>query len=327
MSAERSGNTAVITFEDDTWKTAAPDVFTVSDGSTPFFSSALWTLDGKNTLRSGSITHSGTSETIITATLVEAGSIALKYIVSSEGNFDKLHVLIDGTEVVTASGISVTSFTEYRGDLASGEHVITLRYTKDGSASAGNDACAIGSITLAGVAPPYMRKYLMSDFDGKIYTIIDGVVTEIAGAALTDLGEKAFFELNGTDDKPTSAQILSLTRPVIYRWSDGDTTRMKAVVTAVPKPQVISAVADLSHETILGITEMTAVYEGTVTVSYSYDGSTYTDPVAIADFLAFDKDALYNGASDSKKIYMKFTITGKESSLTNFVITYLNPDD
>lgn len=86
---------------------------------------------------------------------------------------------------------------------------------------------------------------------------------------------------------------------------------------------VISAVADLHHQTILGITGITAVYEGNITVSYSYDGITYTDPVPMADFLGSDPDALYKGAVN-KMIYFKFVIEDQNSSLTNFVISYRN---
>ena len=69
---------------------------------------------------------------------------------------------------------------------------------------------------------------------------------------------------------------------------------------------------------------MTAVYTGTVTVSYSFDGTTYTDPVDMASFLDADCDALYSGAQAKKKIWFEFMIEGKTSSLTNFVITYKN---
>ena len=95
-------------------------------------------------------------------------------------------------------------------------------------------------------------------------------------------------------------------------------------VKAVPKKQTISCVADLSHETIHGITQMTAVYTGTVTVSYSFDGTNYTDVVDMATFLATDCATLYSSAQANKKIWFKFMIDGDSSSLTNFIITYKN---
>ena len=324
MSIQREDNTMRITFEDDTWKQGEEEILSVADGTTPFYSAETWQVAGVNTLRSGQITDNGTSETSLTVTLAEAGSLAFSYIVSSEQNYDWLHVLVDGTEVLKKSGTGTSTFTDFTYDLSTGVHTIVLRYTKDGSQSRGNDACAIGYLLFTGVEPPYAKKYLMTDFNGKIYTLVDGVVTEITDAVAADLGEASFFQEKGFDTLPTSAQITSLTKPVIYRWSDGNPRAMKAAVKAVPKKQTIHCIADLSHETIHGITQMTAVYTGTVTVSYSFDGTTYTDAVDMATFLATDCASIYSGAQANKKIWFQFMIEGASSSLTNFVLTYQN---
>ena len=324
MSIVRENNTLRITFEDDTWRDGVEGVLTVTDGTTPFYTADTWQIDGVNTLRSGQIGNSGISETTLTVTLVEDGSIAFSYIVSSETNYDWLYVLVDGTEALKKSGTGTSTFTDFSYDLASGTHTITLRYTKDGSNSTGKDAGAFGYFLFTGVEPPYAKKYLLTDFNGKIYTLVDGAVTEITDAVAADLGETTFFQEKGFDTLPTSEQITSLTKPVIYRWSDGNPKAMKAKVTAVPKKQTISCVADLSSPTIHGITQMTAVYTGTVTVSYSFDGTTYTDAVDMATLLGADVATLYSGAQTNKKIWFKFMIDGASSSLTNFIITYKN---
>ena len=324
MSIVRENNTLRITFEDDAWKEGVESILSVTDGTTPFYTADTWQVDGVNTLRSGQIGNSGISETTLSITLAESGSLALSYIVSSEANYDWLIVLVDGTEILKKSGTGTGTFTDFTYELTSGTHTIVLRYTKDGSQSRGNDAGAFGYLLFTGVEPPYAKKYLLSDFDGKIYTLVDGTVTEITDAVAADLGEASFFQEKGFDTLPTSEQITSLTKPVIYRWSDGNPNPMKAVVKAVPKKQTISCVADLGHETIHGISQMTAVYEGAVIVSYSFDGTSYTDPVDMAAFLATDCAALYSGAQANKKIWFKFMIDGKDSSLTNFIITYKN---
>ena len=224
MSIIREDNTMRITFEEDTWKQGEEGILSVTDGTTPFYSADTWKEDGKNTLRSGQITDSGTSETTLTVTLSEEGSMTLSYIVSSEQNYDWLHVLVDGTEVLKKS----------------------LRYTKDGSQSRGNDACGIGYLLFTGVEPPYAKKYLMTDFNGKIYTLVDGVVTEITDAVAADLGEASYFQKKGFDTLPTSEQLTSLTKPVLYRWSDGKPKAMTASVKAVPKKQTIAALQILA---------------------------------------------------------------------------------
>lgn len=324
MSIIRKDNTMRITFEDDTWKEGVEGILSVTDGPMPFYSADIWQINGTSTLRSGQIGNSEISETTLSIIMAESGNLAFSYIVSSEANYDWLYVIVDDEEVLKKSGTGTGSFTEVTCDLAAGAHTVVLRYTKDGSQSRGNDAGAFGYFLFTGVEPPYAKKYLLTDFDGKIYTLVDGAVTEITDAVAADLGEAAFFQEKGFDTLPASGEITSLTKPVIYRWSDGTPKAMRAVVKAVPKKQMVRCVADLGHETIHGIMQMTAVYMGTVTVSYSFDGSTYTDPADMAAFLAMDCAALYSGAQENRKIWFQFVIEGVSSSLTNFVITYKN---
>ena len=80
MSIQREDNTMRITFEDDTWKQGEEEILSVADGTTPFYSAETWQVAGVNTLRSGQITDNGTSETSLTVTLAEAGSLAFSYI-------------------------------------------------------------------------------------------------------------------------------------------------------------------------------------------------------------------------------------------------------
>lgn len=321
MSVVRDGTVCKVTFEDDSWKEAAADVFSVVDGATPFYSAGTWLVDGKNTLRSGAIGNNGTSETTVTVVFQENGKISLSCAVSSERNYDKLHVLIDGTEKINISGI--VNFTEYEFDVAAGTHTIIFRYTKDGSTSIGNDAGAIGYLQFTGVAVPYETRYLMCDFAGKVYTMENDQVKEVPELEKANLTTKAIFQEYGFEEAPSSEQITSLTKPVLYRWCEENIANLHVEATATPRAQTIYAVADMSHETIAGILSMTSVFSGNVTISYSYDGTEYTEPVLMGEFLQTDVDALYAGAVN-KKIYFKIVLGDTEASLTNFVIFYKN---
>lgn len=321
MSVTRDGNVCRITFEDDSWKDAAPEIYSVVDGATPFYSADTWLLDEKQTLRSGAIGNNGTSETTITVIFSEGGKINLSCAVSSEKNYDKLHVLVDGTEKITISG--TVNFTEYEFDVEMGTHVVVFRYTKDGSGSSGKDAGAIGYLQFTGVAVPYEIRYLMCDFEGKVYTVENGQVKEVPELERANLTTKTVFQEYGFEEAPSSEQIASLTKPVLYRWCEEDIASLHAEVAATPRAQTIRAVADMTHESILGILSMTSVYSGNVTVSYSYDDAAYTDPVPMDDFLQTDPAGLYD-AAESKMLYFKFVLGDTEASLTNFVITYKN---
>lgn len=321
MSVIREDNVCRITFEDDAWKEAAPEIYSVVDGAKPFYSADTWLLNEKQTLRSGTISSGGTSETTITVVLQEDGKVNLSCTVSSRSSYGRLRVLIDGTEKINISG--TVNFTEYEYALSAGSHEIIFRYTKSSSTVSGKDAGAIGYIQFTGVEPPYEKRYLMTDFEGKVYTVADRAVQEVPTLQKADLTTKSIFQEYGFADAPTSEQLLSLTRPVLYRWCDGDVKNLHAEVTATPKVQTIRAVADMTHESILGILSMTSVYSGNVTASYSYDDATYTDPVPMDEFLQTDPAALYDVA-ESKMIYFKFVLSDTAASLTNFVITYKN---
>ena len=167
-------------------------------------------------------------------------------------------------------------------------------------------------------------KYLMTDFNGKVYTISGGAVTELTGKTRSDLCLAETFRVYGSDDVPTSQQIISLTKPSIYRFSETDEPVARARITSVPEPQCIKAVAELNNPSIKGITQITAIYSGNVKVSFSYDGVNFTMRETMASFLARDVEELYGGLQQNKKIYFKFVLMDENASLTNFVMAYLN---
>ena len=167
-------------------------------------------------------------------------------------------------------------------------------------------------------------KYLMSDFNGKVYTISDGVVTELPELSRSDLYRSDLFKVYGFDNIPTSQQITSLTRPVIFRFSEKEEAEMRAVINAIPRVQYIRAFADLNNPSIKGISGMTAVYSGNVKVSYSYDNVNYTAQESMDSFLNKNVEEIYGGLQQNKKIYFRFVLMDENASFTNFVMTYRN---
>ncbi len=321
MSVVRDDNICLVYFDDEQYKEGVQDVFEVVDGEIPFFVSDDFSYDEKQTLRSGKITHNGTTETTFNISFIEDGVISFNCAISSEKNYDKLHVLLDGVEKILISG--TVDFTEYSFDVTQGEHTIIFRYTKDGSGDTGKDASAIGYIKLIGVASQYIKKFLMTDFEDKVYTITNDKIKQVTGISKIDLNKKESFENYGFGNLPTSEQLLSLTKPILYRWCEGSIKKLSCAIKAIPNSQTIKAIADMTHATVKGISNITSVYSGDVLISYSYDDLIYTDFIGIAEFLNVDVDDLYNNAIN-KKIYFKLVIEDENSSLTNFVITYKN---
>ena len=86
--------------------------------------------------RSGTIGDNGT--TTLKTTVRGKGTLTFKWKASSEQNYDKLNLCVDGSLVTSISGS--TNWTTYTRTISvEGSHTVEWRYTKDGSASSGSD--------------------------------------------------------------------------------------------------------------------------------------------------------------------------------------------
>jgi len=91
-----------------------------------------------------------------------------------------------------------------------------------------------------------------------------------------------------------------------------------------PYPQVLDAVADMSHISIIGIKLLTAEYSGDVGVCISLDdGATYSDEVSLGDWLNTDVEELWNSLPESRRVYFHFVLHDN-AALSRFKITYIN---
>ena len=86
--------------------------------------------------RSGAISDNGT--TTLKTTVQGKGTLSFKWKTSSEQNYDKLNLYVDGSLVTSISG-SLGWATYTRTITADGSHSVEWRYTKDGSVSSGSD--------------------------------------------------------------------------------------------------------------------------------------------------------------------------------------------
>ena len=98
-----------------------------------------------NTNQKKSSTTSSTTFTITTGST--AGTISFNYTVSSESNYDKLIVTLDGTEKLNKSG-NLTTATAFSMDVsANTTYTMIIKYTKDGSGDTGTDTATITDLT------------------------------------------------------------------------------------------------------------------------------------------------------------------------------------
>lgn len=170
--------------------------------------------------------------------------------------------------------------------------------------------------TAASFTPLYLTKK-----DDAIYTVSDGALVAIPETELT----AAVFVEYGTAAPPDSTLLTPLGDHSIYCWSSGDTgKKLVADLVAYPHPSAIEAVADMSHQSILGMSLMTADFSGDVTVSISLDDrASWSEEVALADWLNTDLEELFASLPESKRLYLRF-ILHDDATISRFKITYIN---
>ena len=258
----------IIDFNDSKWTSRRPEVFTLTDGTTPFKVDSTFLYEEKPSYRSGAISSNGTSSSVMTFNLVEDGYVEFNYTVNSEGNYDWLRVLVDGTEVLKKSG--TIAWTTFKHLMTAGTHTIEFKYTKDGSGNVGSDAGAIGYIKFVGVEKAFAKKYLICS-DNKLYTVSEGNIVELSDNVISpDL-----FVNSGFDELEDFSIMLSLTNPELLYWQDSenDPLPMKILMNALPHPQsIITENIDLTHPTIVNIASVTGECEGSPMLSCEFNG-------------------------------------------------------
>lgn len=162
--------------------------------------------------------------------------------------------------------------------------------------------------------------YLVRQGD-TFYTYADVALTAVPIETLT----AAMFLKYGFEEIPPAEVLTPIDNLQMYLWKAGGTEELlKANVKAYPYPQVLDAVADMSHISILGIKMLTAEYSGDVTVSISVDnGQIYSEDMPLGEWLNTDVEELYNSLSEEKRLLLRFTLHDN-AAISRFKITYIN---
>ncbi len=140
-------------------------------------------------------TDSSTSSNTYILALSSAGSLSFNWSVSSESGYDWLVVTLDGSELLKKSGEQ--SGTYDHTFTAGGSHTLVVKYTKDGSASRGNDKATISNITLTVQETPSAPAGKKGDVNN------DGVVNVGDVTSLVDV------ILYGDEEEPDTPTITT----------------------------------------------------------------------------------------------------------------------
>ena len=154
------------------------------------------------------------------------------------------------------------------------------------------------------------------------YTVEEGELEQVDMSTPT----AACFYRYGIDDVPDGSLLVPLINPDVLFWTNDpdESLQMRAELVAYPFPQTLTGYADMSSETILGITMLSAEYSGEIDIRLSYDeGATYGATMSMAEFLQMDVDTLWQNCQAHKSLYIQFTLHN-DARLTRFKISYKN---
>ena len=178
-------------------------------------------------------------------------------------------------------------------------------------------------------------KYLVRD-SGKIYTVVDGALSEITGTLNAQL-----FINNGVDDIPDGALLITLSNPEVLCWTDAETLpTLTATVKGIPQPQVIvSEEINLMDGSIKGIESVTIDCKGEPAFAVSFDKKVTwimhngTDWVNVADeatgmtkteFEAITTEQWQEQYEASSEMYIRCTLLDETQSVTTVSIGFVN---
>ena len=203
--------------------------------------------------------NGSTSQKTYTFVTTAGEELWFSWSVSSEANFDKLIVTLDGTQVLTKSGSESGNFTQA---LDAGSHTLVVKYTKDGSSSSGSDQAKVWNIsivarqsTIDGITYSYTGNSasVMSATNVSTVVIPDEVTIEGTTYIVTSIGGNAFEGCRSLTSItiPENSQLMSIGRCAFSGCSS---------LTAITIPENVTSIGEsvfsgCSSLTIINIPE------------------------------------------------------------------------
>jgi len=183
-----------ISFESD-----VPSIFTYS-GNANWFRTNTDAYDGDYSMRSGAIGHD--EETSIQAELniTTAGNISFYKKVSSESGYDYLRFYIDGVEKGEWSGSVDWSQQTY--PVTIGNHIFKWEYSKDGSATGGEDCAWVDYIEFPEYQEPQTYIVTFNVTDGSNPIEGAGVSFNSQNITTNSIGQAIFTDVSSGSNIP-----------------------------------------------------------------------------------------------------------------------------
>ena len=192
-----------------------------------------WTVEDDDSWKSGVINHS--QNTWAEVSVQGPCVVSFEWKVSSESNFDKLHVYLDGgsTDKVPAISGEVDWTQTSFGIDDSAEHTVRWTYTKDGSVSSGSDCGWVRNVSVEAFVPEPM---FIIDANGVLTGVnLDGATEVVIPDSVTSIGANVFENCGGLTSVTIPNSVTNIGEKAFLRCRDLTSITIPDSVTNIGK--------------------------------------------------------------------------------------------
>ena len=244
-----------------------------------------------------STNHSSSSTSSETYTFTAAASATLSFDwwVSSETNYDKLIVTLDGTTILEKSG---SQSGTYNHAITQGEHTLVVKYTKDGSNSSGSDQASVSNIVVSAGSSG------TTGLDGAVCNSVFydcvSLKSVTLGDKVTSLGNDAFRGCRSLQEIVIPNSVKS-----VGAYCFSSCSAMKSAVIG----DGLTNIAQYTFQNCTGLTNV-MVGDGVTTINnYAFTGCSALTNVTLGRSVATINNYAFQGCSSLPEITLPQAVT------------------
>ena len=261
-----------------------------------------------------------------------AGSkLSFDWSVSSEASYDELYVILDGTTVLTKSGVYSGNY-EYSFTDA-GSHTLEVKYTKDGSVNNNDDKAEIHNVKLTKTVNKPADVVLPDNYEGELYVIGESAFENNEFVASVTIPEgvemicyKAFSGCSNLEDIVIPNSVLAIGGDAFAgtKWFDNQEDGMVYIGnvlykykgsmpdnTAITINDGILGIAGLAFANCTGLTCIEIPASVTNIGNYAFDACTgltsITSLIPAEDLFAIDSDVFCGVDKNACTLYVPYS--------------------